>query len=484
MSKKQQALDPNKPVVKDLGQGLGALFNNLNGKRKEATTAPEWAIKGKHGLYTTPPLLGQFILDHNQFEYFQRGFTSNLYAYHPGTGLWQPETKQQIDKQVTQYLNQIGDWSSRKMHDTTTFILSSIDTVDASYTINDVVDVDKVHFKNGVYSISEDEMPPQSPNYYFTRGRNYSIKPEEQPTPNTDKWLLESVGADGYGLLMKYIGYLFYRTNQTWQSFIILLADGGDGKSTFFNWLDELIGDDNTSTVTLENLAIDNNRFSLSRLVGMSLNYDADITNALIKKPDIIKKITGNDRINVEEKGKDSYKVKLFTKLMFAANDLPAFKDNSGGFKRRAIIIPFNRIPDFNDRFSLKKIYREIPAFAYKCIRAFWEAHGQHTLETSPAMDKLRQDWIGVNNHVLEFVGDRCTIEKDAREKKVYVYQDYRLFCKKSGYKPLSSVQFTKELERLDTNPKIYDKTAKINGKAYKSYINLRLTQPHDYKSY
>lgn len=473
MSKKRQALDTNNPVVKNLG--LGALFQDLDDKNKKSPAVPKWAIKGKHGVYTTPPLLGQYILDNNRFIYFQHGKSIDLYSYDSKLGLWQLITKQQIDKQVTNQLNLINDWSSRKMHDTTTFVLSSINTLNASYTIDDVVDVDKVHFKNGVYSFTEDKMLPHSPNYYFSRGRNYSLKPAEQPTPHTDKWLTESVGVDGYSLLMKYIGYLFYRTNQTWQAFIILLANGGDGKSTFFNWLDELIGDDNASTVTLENLAIDNNRFALSRLVGMSLNYDADITNALIKKPDIIKKITGNDRINVEEKGKDSYKVKLFTKLMFAANDLPAFKDNSGGFKRRAIIIPFNRIPDFNERFSLKEIYREIPAFAYKCLRAFWEAHGQQALETSPAMDKLRSDWEGTNNHVMEFVDDCCTIEKDARSKKVYVYQAYRSFCQDNGYKPLSRVQFTKELERLDTKLHIYDKTAKINGKAYKSYINLKL---------
>lgn len=475
MSKKRQALDPDNPVVKKLG--INALFQDLDDKNKKSPAVPKWAIKGKHGVYTTPPLLGQYILDNNRFIYFQHGKSIDLYSYDSKLGLWQLITKQQIDKQVTNQLNLINDWSSRKMHDTTTFVLSSINTLNASYTIDDVVDVDKVHFKNGVYSFIEDKMLPHSPNYYFSRGRNYSLKPTEQPTPNTDQWLIESVGEDGYTLLMQYIGYLFYRSNETWQAFIILLANGGDGKSTFFNWLDELIGDDNTSTVSLENLAIDNNKFALSRLVGMSLNYDADITNALIKKPDKLKKISGNDRIDVEEKGKDAFKVKLFTKLMFAANDLPAFKDNSGGFKRRAIIIPFNKIPNFRERFNLKAIYREIPKFAYKCMRAFWEARDQEYIKTSPAMDKLSDEWSGANNHVIEFVDDYCTIEEDAREKKVYVYKAYRSFCLASGYKPLSSVQFRKELERLDTKPKIYDTTAKINGKAYKSYINLKLRE-------
>ena len=66
---------------------------------------------------------------------------------------------------------------------------------------------------------------------------------------------------------------------------------------------------------------------------------------------------------------------------------------------------------------------------------------------------------------------------KGAREKKFYVYQAYRTFCNDNGYKPLSSVQFKKELERLETEPRIYDKTAKIGNKAYKCYINIQLVK-------
>lgn len=469
---KQRALAVNNQA----SQGLQALFKEHEETKKRNTKPKiEWAINGDKGIYTTPVKLGDYLLKHYHFKYFQRGFNEELYEYIPSKGLWQPTTKRQIDQIVTKKLKAIDNWSRRKMNDTTAYLLSLVETADANRTINDVVDVDKVHFKNGVYSFKADQLLSHSPNYYFSRGRDYSIVTKEEPTPNTDKWLIESIGEDAFRMLKKYIGYLFYRTNETWQVFIILLADGGDGKSTFFNWLNEVIGDENASTTELEKLAIENNKFALSTLVGKSLNYDADITNALIKKPDKLKKITGNDRIDVEEKGKNAYKAKIYTKLMFAGNDLPAFKDNTGGFKRRSIIIPFYKIPDFKDRYSLKTIYQEIPKFTYKCLRAFWKSHNQDELEQTPTMKKLSEEWMGTNNHVMEFVDDYCTIKADAREQKVYVYQAYKEFCFENGYKPLSSVQFTKELERLDTTPKIEDKTAKIKGKAYKAYINLEL---------
>lgn len=468
---KERALAVNNQA----SQGLQALFKEHEETKKQQDKIPDWAVKGNKGIYTTPVKLGDYLLKHHHFKYFQRGFSEDLYQYFPEKGLWQPTTKRQIDQIVTKKLKAIDNWSRRKMNDTTAYFLSLVETADANRTINDVVDVDKAHFKNGVYSFKADQLLSHSPNYYFSRGRDYSIVTKEEPTPNTDKWLIESIGEDAFRMLKKYIGYLFYRTNETWQVFIILLADGGDGKSTFFNWLNEVIGDENSSSVELEKLAIDNNRFALSSLVGKSLNYDADITNALIKKPDKLKKITGNDRIDVEEKGKNAYKVKLFTKLMFAGNDLPAFTDNSGGFKRRSIIIPFHKIPNFKKRYDLRTIYKEIPAFTYKCLRAFWQSHNQDELEQTPTMKKLSEEWIGANNHVLEFVNDNCIVKADAREKKVYVYKAYKEFCFENGYKPLSSVQFTKELERLDTTPKIEDKTAKIKGKAYKAYINLEL---------
>lgn len=76
-----------------------------------------------------------------------------------------------------------------------------------------------------------------------------------------------------------------------------------------------------------------------------------------------------------------------------------------------------------------------------------------------------------------EFVGDYCIVKKGAREKKVYVYQAYRTFCNDNGYKPLSNAQFKKELERLDTEPRIIDRQAKINGKNAKCYVNIQLVK-------
>ncbi|MQB77349.1 DNA primase family protein [Limosilactobacillus reuteri] len=463
-------------IPKEIEESISEL-QNMQRTDKKKSAIPDWAIVGRQGLYTTAPQLGDYILKHYKFKYFQRGTQEELYQYNPKIGLWRPVTKRQIEKIVTQKLRSIGDWSSKKMRDTTTYLLSLVNVEDASYTINDVIDVDKVHFKNGVYSFKDDKLLPHSPNYYFSRGRNYVLKTQNRPTPHTDKWLLESFGEDGYKLIKQYIGYLFYRTNETWQTFVILLAEGGDGKSTFFNWLNDVIGSENTSSVELEKLAIDNNRFSLSSLVGMSLNYDADITNALIKKPEKIKKITGNDYVDVEEKGKNAYKAKLFVKLMFAGNDLPSFTDTTAGFKRRAIIIPFHKISDFRERYSLKKIYQEIPSFTYKCLKAFWEVHDKKELGIPSNMKKLVDNWSGANNHVIEFLEDYCIVEEGAREKKVYVYGAYKNFCNDNGYKPLSSVQFTKELERLDTEPRIIDKQAKINGKNAKCYINIKLVK-------
>ncbi|XYG85322.1 primase-like DNA-binding domain-containing protein [Limosilactobacillus reuteri] len=167
---------------------------------------------------------------------------------------------------------------------------------------------------------------------------------------------------------------------------------------------------------------------------------------------------------------------------MFAGNDLPSFTDTTAGFKRRAIIIPFNKIPDFKERYNLKQIYQEIPSFTYKCLKAFWEVHDKKELAISSDMKKLVDNWSGANNHVIEFLEDYCIVEEGAREKKVYIYGAYKNFCNDNGYKPLSSVQFTKELERLDTEPRIIDKTAKIGNKAHKCYINIKLVKTEQIK--
>lgn len=95
---------------------------------------------------------------------------------------------------------------------------------------------------------------------------------------------------------MELIGYSFYPSYKPIQAFVLIISKGGDGKTTFANYLQRLLGKENVSHVSLENLTDDkSNNFSLSELFGKCLNIHDDISKSFIKNPAIIKTLTGGD---------------------------------------------------------------------------------------------------------------------------------------------------------------------------------------------
>lgn len=84
--------------------------------------------------------------------------------------------------------------------------------------------------------------------------------------------------------IKEFIGYAFYPSYKPIQAFIMIISNGGDGKTTFANYLQKMLGKENVAHVSLENLSDDrSNNFSLSERLGKYLNIHDDISKSFIK---------------------------------------------------------------------------------------------------------------------------------------------------------------------------------------------------------
>ena len=393
-------------------------------KQKQAESLPNWAFTNtKNVVHVKPYKLGREILKTVKLMYVKNGKDLTLYRYNFDNGLWEIMTKQEIEKIISDKIDKINAWNAKDVSDTRKYIMNKATIKQARDTI-DNVDPFKVHFKNGVYNLMTDTLEPNKPDNYLFHGRNYNLDTSNTPTPLTDNWLNESVD-DAKTYLMEFIGYIFYRSYEKIQNFTILLASGGNGKSTFFNWLSVAVGKDNISNISLQDLTDSSRRFTTSRLYQKNMNYYADISKGLINDPALLKSITGDDALDVEEKGKDQRTIKPFAKLFFGANELPPFKDTSKGFGRRPMIVEFNAIDDFNERFTMQEIKKEIPAFMYKCLKAFKKALDRGYLSETPEMIKARNEWLNDNDVVGLFINEYCELNENYNIKKVYLYDRY-----------------------------------------------------------
>ena len=168
---------------------------------------------------------------------------------------------------------------------------------------------------------------------------------------------------------MELIGYSFYPSYKPIQAFVLIISNGGDGKTTFANYLQTLLGQENVAHVSLENLTDDkSNNFSLSELAGKWLNIHDDISKSFIKNPAIIKTLTGGGEMNAPVKNKADITFSNHAKLLFIGNEEPSFSDTSNGFKRRANIVHFMRIENFDKAIDTEKIRKERGKFVYLCM--------------------------------------------------------------------------------------------------------------------
>lgn len=188
---------------------------------------------------------------------------------------------------------------------------------------------------------------------------------------------------------------------------VFLSGSGGNGKSLFLQIIgDVLHAPEYVSGVSLTQLA---ERFNLSELENKKINISGELgglQQISVQQAEILKTISGGDRVSIEKKYEDSKTVRLFTKLYFAVNHLPKFSDDSDGMKRRLICIPFNvTIPaDKRDPKLFEKIKEER---ALVINYAYWNL----------MMNKQKQQKIGIEAYQFD-LPEYC----EALKKQMFAY--------------------------------------------------------------
>lgn len=267
-------------------------------------------------------------------------------------------------------------------------------------------------------------------------------------------------------LIEEMIGYCLFRRNELGKCFI-LTGHGSNGKSTLLDVIKRLLGEDNISSVSLEDL---NDRFKTFQLEGKLANIGDDISNKYIDNNSTFKKLVTGETVNVERKGKDPFDFNNYSKLIFSCNDMPRINDLSDGLKRRIILIPFNARfskSDANfDPFIIDKLMKpEALEYLLNLALAGLERILYNRAFTIPeSVSNAWTEYEKTNNPVLGFIED-AKIENELTSD---VYLQYQTYCADSGLKHLSKAVFTRELSKLGYKTK----QIRVNGK--RPYIFIK----------
>jgi len=214
------------------------------------------------------------------------------------------------------------------------------------------------NFKNYMYDLLLDEKLNHSPMYLSSIQFNANYIPSAK-CPAFDKFYSEIMpDLEDSQTVLEMLSTVFLRFEKI-EKVMIFFGSKNNGKSTLLEIFGSIIGEENMMAQSLQDLTSD--RFSLFTLVGKVANVYADLPEDTISHINVIKMLTSQDSINVQNKFEESFITKLFIRLIFSANDLPEIKhDNDAVYKRFwPIEFPIEIVPEEMDLRILDKLCTE-----------------------------------------------------------------------------------------------------------------------------
>lgn len=332
-------------------------------------------------------------------------------------------------------------------------------------------DANYIAFRNGIYDLEREELLEFSPNYIITNKIDYNYNPNAY-NKITDTALNNIACGDKNirMLLEEAIGYCFYRRNELRKAFI-LTGDKRNGKSTYLDMIQNLLGDKNTSALDLKELG---DRFKTAEIHMKLANIGDDIGDEFIANPSIFKKLVSGNRIIAERKGQDPFEFNSYAKQLFSANDIPRIRDR-GAVVDRLITIPFNAKFDKNDKdydpFIVYKL-KEESSMEYLIVRGLIglkRVLANNGFTVSEKAQKELEEYEENNNPILMFFKEFEDDDFENQPTKI-VYQKYNEFCLSNNLQPLSNVEFSKQTKKYFGYEIV---TKSIKGKKYRTFVRV-----------
>jgi putative DNA primase/helicase len=303
---------------------------------------------------------------------------------------------------------------------------------------------------NGILDTNTMLMKDYEKEFVFLRKHPINYNPAAT-CPKINQFL-EEVSPDKQAMqtLKELVGYCYFR-HYKFQTVFLLVGEGANGKSTFLNLLNAMLGSENVCNKPLQ--ALTNYMFSQGSLFGKNANIFADLPQKNFNDTGILKALSGGDYIEAEIKHKGSIKFKNYAKLIASCNEIPQSPDDSEAFYRRWIIIPFpNKFEGSGAKKSLideLTTPEELSGFFAEAIVSYLEAEKRGAFSYAPTTLEKKKAYLTHSNNVRLFCDERLEPDVSNEITKQEIYSTYCDWCKVLRLQPKNSVWFYREIRKL-----------------------------------
>mgnify|MGYP005849831157 CR=1 FL=1 len=287
-----------------------------------------------------------------------------------------------------------------------------------------------------------------TPHLFTTNALDCDYDPDALPPERWLAFLDEVLGdAESVRLLQTWFGYVI-GSDTRYQKMLLLVGPRRAGKGTIARVLTHLVGRDNVCGPTIGSLA---GPFGLQPLIGRSLAIvsDARFTGAQIST--VVERllcISGEDILSVDRKFLGSVTLRLPTRFVFIANEMPRVTEVSGALAGRFLVLHCPRsFYGREDPTLTDALLQELPGI----LR--WAVDGWRLLRadgrfTEPASSR---EWVEDLEDLLSPVGawvrECCVVGPQYRCSLADLYSAWVEWCARCGREHPGTVQsFARDL--------------------------------------
>lgn len=320
-----------------------------------------------------------------------------------------------------------------------------------------------VPVKNGILNIRTRELTPFNPDMIFFN--KLPVKYDEEATcPQIDNFL-QQVLSDKEDVDVIYeLGGFSLMNEYTFEKAFIFVGNGRNGKDKTLELFKRLIGVENCSAVSLNQLQPDSS--SISYLLHKKINLAGEISSKNFKDSSMFKAVTGRSLIGCKRKYKTDLVFENYSKMVFACNELPMIYDDTKGFWDRWVLLefPYMFVPrieyekaedksmlKIRDEDIINKIttQEELSGLLNKFLDGLDKLLENKTFSSTRGTDEVKNVWIRKSNSFMAFCLDNIEEDYQGRIIKKDMRKRYSKYCKAHRVNSKSDIVIKNTLQQM-----------------------------------